>query len=439
MKDLTGQVNGTDSILDTEWNPMYQEWKNIIVDMVAAMNASSSDQIGQALAEAVSRSNFYTGGGTAQAQTAAVVGGIQGLSKLTNGATVRWRPSVNNTGAAATVAVNGLTAKTILHEDGSAIIAGDLSTTRDAQVRYDGTNFRLQNITTVANSTALPKGFASGLTMGVNPADTFQNQDVRVAIGSCRDTANSANLVLTGTKDARWDANVAIGASTGGYPPALGTRVANSWYRFFIVGNVDGRVELGWDLAATPTATALLAAYNAIGGESGWSYYRQLGWTRTTTDILLFSRFHNPVSDPSLFLWNDGGLTAGYADYDIGITGSAARTTATLDFAAPESVALIQFYAFNKANSGSASGALIATPIGAVDYTPTFNNSHARAYNPGSNGGSSSTPSTNTNAAMLGNEISVQLDSSRQFHIRWYASAGNFYPYGNVRGYRYER
>jgi len=89
---------------------------------------------------------FGVGGGTAQAQTATVpmvaYGYVAGME-------ISYIPSVTNTGAAATVNVNALGAKTILRGNscglGTALLAGDILLGIPAKLQYDGTNFRLLN------------------------------------------------------------------------------------------------------------------------------------------------------------------------------------------------------------------------------------------------------------------------------------------------------
>jgi hypothetical protein len=86
---------------------------------------------------------YGTGAGTAQAQTVTTTPTI---SSLVAGATqVWWLPSNANTAGAPTLAVDGLTAKTIVGPTGGALVAGDLLTTVWALVVYDGTNFELKN------------------------------------------------------------------------------------------------------------------------------------------------------------------------------------------------------------------------------------------------------------------------------------------------------
>jgi hypothetical protein len=90
----------------------------------------------------VSGVEYSTGGGTAQAQTVTLTPSI---STYSPGLQLKWIPLAANTGAAPTLAVNGLTAATITKCGQVALVAGDLSTTTVANVIYDGTRFQLQN------------------------------------------------------------------------------------------------------------------------------------------------------------------------------------------------------------------------------------------------------------------------------------------------------
>ena len=118
--------------------------------------------------------NWYAAGaGTAQAQTVTL---SPAATALTTGLIVSWKPTAANTAAAPTLAVNGLTATTIVKVGGAALVANDLTTTAIATVIYDGTNFELQNPQTVSGgsgtvsncTTANSTGFYSstGTTIG---------------------------------------------------------------------------------------------------------------------------------------------------------------------------------------------------------------------------------------------------------------------------------
>lgn len=86
--------------------------------------------------------DYVAGGGTAQAQTATLA---PPLTALTAGARVRWIPSHANTAAAPTLAVNGLTAKSITKLGATALVANDITAAAIADVIYDGTEWQLQN------------------------------------------------------------------------------------------------------------------------------------------------------------------------------------------------------------------------------------------------------------------------------------------------------
>lgn len=92
---------------------------------------------------------YVAGGGTANAQTAALTPPV---TALTNGLQVCWLPSNANASTTPTLAVNGLTAKTIVKVGGAALAASDLTTTAIACAIYDGTNFELQNPQTTTAS-----------------------------------------------------------------------------------------------------------------------------------------------------------------------------------------------------------------------------------------------------------------------------------------------
>jgi len=84
---------------------------------------------------------YVAGGGTAQAQTAAL---SPAVTSLTPGLHVCWLPAAANTGPGPTLAVNGLTAN-ITKFGASALVANDLAVSAIACAIYDGTRFELQN------------------------------------------------------------------------------------------------------------------------------------------------------------------------------------------------------------------------------------------------------------------------------------------------------
>ena len=85
---------------------------------------------------------YVAGGGSAQAQTVTL---IPAATALTAGLEVFWKPTAANTGAAPTLAVNGLAAKPITKLGTAALVANDLNKSAIAYAIYDGTEWQLQN------------------------------------------------------------------------------------------------------------------------------------------------------------------------------------------------------------------------------------------------------------------------------------------------------
>ena len=97
---------------------------------------------------------YGTAGGTAQAQTVTL---SPAVTSLAPGLRVCWIPSAANTATAPTLAVNSLTATTVIKagRGGFPLGPGDLSTTGVACAMYDGTAFELQ---TAQSSTSVVRG-----------------------------------------------------------------------------------------------------------------------------------------------------------------------------------------------------------------------------------------------------------------------------------------
>lgn len=82
------------------------------------------------------------GGGTAQAQTAAIP---VPSTTVPTGYRFAYLVSVSNTGAGPTLAVNGGSAAAVIKASGAALAAADLKIGMIADMIWDGTNFRLMN------------------------------------------------------------------------------------------------------------------------------------------------------------------------------------------------------------------------------------------------------------------------------------------------------
>ena len=438
MEDLTGQVDTVDSISATEWNNLQQEFKNFIEAFVT-MNVGDLNQL-RKTASALSMQGQWTNcsGGT----VAYVLGmntGVAAPPAYATGQVFQFRPNANNTVGANTVNVGSLGVVSLVREDGSALQAGDLATTRDAVIRYDGTQFRLMDFTLAAGSADLPDAYIEGLTMGRNSAETTTFQDIAVQPGSCRDAANTMNIVSGTEIIKQFDASWASGTGAGGYPAtALGARATDTWYRFFAIGRSDtGAVDFGFDSAANDDAAGLLSDVVTATGSAAWTSYRQLGWVKTTTGTAdELEPFTNDPSRPNYFGWQHVPKD----DFNGAVIGSGtlARTTETAAYIPPSCTGRYAFYAFNKANSGSAGVWGIIQAVGMPDLAPTSNRFHVRNTNPGPSAGSGATPSTVATPGGLG-AVLVAVDSSSQYNVRWLTSASNAYVYAVGVGFFFER
>ena len=127
----------------------------------AVQNALKTIPLADVLAEG--RANFVTDTGAANAYVVTMGTGsdtTQSATAYTTGMEVVFIPLADNTGAA-TINVDGLGAKSILRLREGALVAGDLSTTTPAVLRYDGTQFQLMNSIDTTDAT-LPLAVAIG-------------------------------------------------------------------------------------------------------------------------------------------------------------------------------------------------------------------------------------------------------------------------------------
>jgi hypothetical protein len=385
MEDLTGKApapGGPETQLTSvEWNNFFQELKNYIEDQGFTMSVGDLFQLQRAVAHHGYRTQFLlTAGGTANVQTASASATVKGPRALVSGLTMAYRPVANNTSAAPTLNVQSLGAIVVLREDGSALLAGDASLGAPAQ--------------------ALPDEYIKGLTMGRNAADLLH--DVAVQVGICRDQDNLANMALASIFTKRFDATLAEGNSVGGYPlTALGARQADTPYRYFLVRNADGTIDGGWDSMANADAAGLLADMNTI--RSGWSGYRQIGHSVTSSVATELRRIANVPEDPNLFRLED---TGGY--FVDNILTPKVQTLLAVPGCPPGAVAKIEIRMEND------TGGIDDQHYGFVLDTESGNPVPTRSsHNVGS------TTASETTEDKLINVIEVKVDASGNINHRW--------------------
>lgn len=192
---------------------------------------------------------------------------------LTAGQLVMFTPNNANTTTTPTLALNGLTAKTITKYGQSALAAGDLTTSAIAVVVYDGTDWELQNPQT-SNSTTTFGGIGSGtnssatMTIGTGGTITFSGSGV-VNASTLNSQASSAFLVKSSGGSSQTITNTGSGLfaaendnnrfKVSGFPSSCSTTQ----------GSFTSQLECAWfqsyDFAVTNTAIVKL--------DMGFGYY----------------------------------------------------------------------------------------------------------------------------------------------------------------------
>lgn len=170
---------------------------------------------------------YVAGGGTAQVQTATL---SPAATSLVAGLEVSFLPVAANTGAAPTLAVNGLTAKNITKCGTSALVANDLTTAAIANVVYDGTQWQLQE------PMAAGCGAGSVINFADNeiPSGTVNSSNVTFTLAHTPNPAASLVCFENGVNQraAGADFTLATATLTYGVAPATGSIVGPCSYRF---------------------------------------------------------------------------------------------------------------------------------------------------------------------------------------------------------------
>lgn len=145
MADFTtNKING-DTVAASEWNQL-ADIDNAITTGGQTPATGDLNQLGKSMAAYAAQGGFFgTDSGAADAYVVTQISPFQAPPTLKTGLTVRFRPANANTGAS-TINVFGLGVKNIKQKDGSTDpVVGQISTTQDLEVRYDGTSFVINN------------------------------------------------------------------------------------------------------------------------------------------------------------------------------------------------------------------------------------------------------------------------------------------------------
>lgn len=146
----------------------------------------------------------------------------------------------------------------------------------------------------------LPLNYLAGLDTRL-AADAAH--DITIAVGECRDDADTEDIVLASEITKRIDADWALGNNNGGL--ATGARsVANTpdadtWYHYFLIYDAVGdTVDAGWDTSLTATNLLADAGGNYAEFRRIWSNYVDSGndiepYTQHGNDCVWHDRIHD--------------------------------------------------------------------------------------------------------------------------------------------------
>lgn len=151
MAKFDTKVDGN-TVSGDEYNNVVNPLKNLITSSGQTIDTSNT-QVVKAVADYAAVSTFYADSGTANAYVLSAIGSRLAPNAYSEGMEIRFRATNANTGAS-TVNVAGLGVKNIKQGDGSTdVAAGDISPNFDTRARFDGTVFRLSNVSDVGNLT----------------------------------------------------------------------------------------------------------------------------------------------------------------------------------------------------------------------------------------------------------------------------------------------
>lgn len=280
MKNVATKTTGSVYTADDYENGSQQELENAVTTSGQSLTSSDQNQLGKSLAGYAAVSSFYTDSGAANAYVLSPIGSFQSPYAYTEGMLIRFRPSANNTGAS-TVNVNSLGVVNIKLADGTSDpSSGDITTTQDLSLRYDGTNFRF-----VQSTASLPRTYISGLILSNSAGDA--DHDIDIAEGQARSEDNTTNGTRSSTITKQIDATWASGTSSGGLASGV-SLTTDTWYHVHLLIDNDGGTDVGFD--TSPTAVNLLADASVIA--AGYTKYRRIGSVLTdgSANILGFKQ-----------------------------------------------------------------------------------------------------------------------------------------------------
>jgi hypothetical protein len=280
MQDLNDKVTGG-SLTADEWNEVPSELQNPIVATGQSLSSGDLNQVGKAIAAYAAAGDFYTDNGSVNVITLLVVGTYQSPPAYRDGMRFRFIAGNTNTGAT-TIQAPSLGVISLRDQFDAALIAGDIVAGTEYEATYRVSTGRATINKASALTNELPRNFIDGLTLS-NGTDAVN--DINVAAGTCKNSANDTDFVLATALgkqiDAVWAEGGTTGTPLGGFPSGLsgGVPVNGTWYRFFAIWRATGQIDAGFDTSSN--------AANLLADATNYTKYRQIGWIRYGTATIV--------------------------------------------------------------------------------------------------------------------------------------------------------
>lgn len=237
MKSIATKVDNTSTLPANAFNSIADELENAVTKSGQTLDATpetavdpSPVQLSRAMTQAVLSASAYTDSGAANGYVLTAVGTWQQPTTYIAGSQVRFTAANSNSGAS-TVNVAAIGVKSIVRQDGTALLSGDIVAAKEYTITFDATNDRFVlrasrnpmtavgdliyggisgEVTRLAPNTTTTKQFLSGTgtgSVGQAPAwGALAVTDVPVSLTAYTPTTTggNVNMAALGGKDFKW-------------------------------------------------------------------------------------------------------------------------------------------------------------------------------------------------------------------------------------------
>lgn len=288
MLQIPVMTNFVTALQDFNFNSFAAELNNLVANSGQSYNGSDNDQIGITLATYATSGDVYTDSGSADNYILSPYNNglgilFQAVGQLFVGARFRFLPTYANTGASCQVNINSLGAYSIRLSNSANPRAGDLTTTAEAVIVWDGTYFRLQNPQTTIDQGPWVPWYISNINLSPGTAPTTQYS---LSAGYARDLSNTINCVMAGaitnkSVTSTWSAGNSGGSVPTAIFPLTAAGNAGKKVHIFAIWKADGST---FDSAVDTNINGTNILADATITAAGYIYARRVGSTYAPAD-----------------------------------------------------------------------------------------------------------------------------------------------------------